>query len=121
MSNLPQAANSDPTSETESSSASTDLKQVTPLRCVIGAVLSGIFAFGAYLMTHAIALSFATHKIQSSNQAVQRISAAVRTLVVGLTTLGTGVFSLATLGLLALAIQLTIRQLQRKPESGTGN
>lgn len=117
MSDLPQTANSDPTPETKPASASTDLKQVTPLRCLIGAVLAGIFAFGMYLMTHAIALSFATHKIQSSNQAVQRISAAVRTLVVGLTTLGMGVFSLATLGLLALAIQLTIRQLQRKPES----
>ncbi|MGC8711346.1 MAG: DUF3082 domain-containing protein [Leptodesmis sp.] len=121
MSNLPQAAHSDPTAETDIPSASATLKQVTPLRCLIGAALSGSFAFGMYLMTHAIALSFATHKIQSSNLAVQRISAAVRTLVVGLTTLGMGVFGLATLGLLALAVQLTIRQFRQKAESGTGN
>ncbi len=121
MSDLPQAANSDSTPELEKPSASANLKQVTPLRCLIGAALSGIFAFGMYLMTHAIALSFATHKIQSRNQAVQRIAAAVRTLVIGLTTLGMGVFGLATLGLLGLAIQLTIRQRQQKPESGTGS
>lgn len=118
MSDLPPTA-SDPISEPESASASANLKQVTPLRCLIGAVLSGVFAFGMYLMTHAIAVSFATHKVTSSNQAVQRISAAVRTLVVGLTTLGMGVFGLATLGLLALGIQLTIRQLRQKPESGS--
>ncbi len=118
MNDLPPVA-SDPTSET--ASASTNLKQVTPLRCMIGAVLSGAFAFGMYLMTHAIAVSFATHKVTSSNLAVQRISAAVRTLVVGLTTLGMGVFGLATLGLVALAVQLTIRQFQQKPESGTGS
>ncbi len=120
MSDLPPVA-SDSTAATESSSASTSLKQVTPLRCLIGATLSGVFTFGMYLMTHAIALSFATHKITSNNQAVQRIAAAVRTLVVGLTTLGMGVFGLATLGLLALAVQLTIRQFQPKPESETGN
>lgn len=119
MSDLPQAANSDSTPE-ESASISTTLKPVTPLQCVIGAVLSGIFAFGMYLMTHAIALSFATHKVTSSNQTVQRISAAVRTLVVGLTTLGMGIFALATLGLLALAVQLTIRQFRQKTESETG-
>ncbi|MGQ9869626.1 DUF3082 domain-containing protein [Leptodesmis sp.] len=121
MSNLPQAANSAPTSETDTSSASITLKQVTPLRCLIGATLSGSFAFGMYLTTHAIALSFAMHKIQSTNLAVQRISAAVRTLVIGLTTLGMGVFSLATLGLLALAVQLTIRQFRQKVEPRTGN
>jgi hypothetical protein len=119
MSDSPQVANSVPNSEPETPSSRTDLKPVTPLRCLIGAVLSGIFAFGMYRMTHAIALSFAAHKVTSSNQAVQRISAAVRTLVVGLTTMGTGIFTLATVGLLALAVQLTIRQLRQDPGSGT--
>jgi hypothetical protein len=117
MSDSPQAANSDSPAEIKSSLPANGATQVTPLRCLIGAILAGVFAFGLYLMTRAIALSFATHRIESSNLAVQRISAAVRTLVVGLTTMGTGIFSLAALGLVGLGIQLTIRRFRQKPES----
>jgi hypothetical protein len=116
MSDSPQVANSTSPAEGEPAASTPDSKQVTPLRCLIGAILASVFAFGLYLMTRAIALSFATHKIESSNLAVQRISAAVRTLVVGLTTMGTGIFSLAALGLLGLGIQLTIQKLRQKPE-----
>lgn len=80
----------------------------TPLRCVLGSIVAGIIAFALYNMTSAIALSFATKPIQSDNLTVQRISAAVRTLVVGLSTMGTGIFSLAAIGLFALGIQLLL-------------
>jgi hypothetical protein len=78
----------------------------TPLRCLFGSIVAGGIAFALYNMTSAIALSFATKPIQSDNMTVQRISAAVRTLVVGLSTMGTGIFALAAIGLFALGIQL---------------
>lgn len=108
MSDVPQATES--TTETASeASPPSGTKQVTPLRCLIGAILAGGLSYLLYLMTSAIALSFATHKIQSTSLVVQRVSAAVRTLVVGMSTLGTGVFGLAAIGLFALAIQLVIQ------------
>lgn len=91
---------------------STDVtKPLTPQSCVLGSVIAGIMAFGMYRMSHAIALSFAAHKIQSDNFIVQRISAAVRTLVIGMTTLGMGVFGVAAIGLFALSIQLIIQKI----------
>ena len=98
------------TATTDPPSTETATNQPTPLRCVLGAVVAGALAFGLYRMTNAIALSFAAHPIVSTNLIVHRISAAVRTLVVGMTTLGMGVFGVAALGLLALAVQLLLRQ-----------
>jgi Protein of unknown function (DUF3082) len=95
---------------------SPEAKPLTPLRCLVGATIAGALGFAMYSMMTAIAVSFASHKIQSDNLAVLRISAAVRTLVLGLVTMGTGVFSLATLGLIALAIQLAI-QRAKQPSS----
>lgn len=88
-------------------------QQPTPLRCLVGAVLAGVLAFAMYRMTNAIAFSFATHPIHATTLIVQRISAAVRTLVVGMTTLGMGVFGLAAIGLLGLAIQLLLQRRQQ--------
>lgn len=90
-----------------------DSQMPSPLRCLIGAILAGVLAYGLYNMTSSIALSFATKPIASDNFTVQRISAAVRTLVVGMSALGTGIFGLATIGLLGLGLQLLIR----KPKS----
>lgn len=109
MSDLPQSVNSTPQDSQAEATDSTN-PPLTPQRCVIGAVIAGIMAFGMYRMSHAIALSFAAHKIQSDNFIVQRISAAVRTLVIGMTTLGMGVSGIAALGLFALSIQLIIQR-----------
>jgi hypothetical protein len=84
---------------------------------LVGAVLAGGLGYLLYRMTSAIALSFATHKVQSTSLPVQRISAAVRTLVVGMATMGTGVFALAAFGLLALALQLWLQQRRSTPET----
>jgi len=105
-----------PPAGTPAPATSSSTQQPTPLRCVLGAVVAGALAFGLYRMTTAIALSFAAHPVESPNLIVQRISAAVRTLVIGMTTMGTGVFGLAALGLLALAVQLLLRRAP-SPES----
>jgi hypothetical protein len=57
----------------------------------------------------AIATTFASKPIHSDNQIVINIASAVRTLVVGVVALGMGIFSIVTIGLLALAIQLLIQ------------
>jgi hypothetical protein len=114
MSDLPPTeTNASPTASVVSS----DKPQLpTPQRCIFGSAIAGIMAYAMYMMTMNIAQSFATHKIQSTSQIVQRISAAVRTLVVGMTTLGMGVFGLAAIGLFLLAMQILI---QRRNQSSS--
>jgi hypothetical protein len=87
-------------------------KLPSPLRCLLGAIVAGVIAYALYNMTSSIGHTFATKPIHSDNYIVHRISAAVRTLVIGMSALGTGVFGFASLGLLGLGIQLAIRGLK---------
>ncbi|NJN23700.1 MAG: DUF3082 domain-containing protein [Acaryochloridaceae cyanobacterium RL_2_7] len=89
-------------------------KETTTLRAWSGALMSGTIAMVMYKLTYSIAYSYATHPSVSSSQVAQRISAAVRTLVVGLSTMATGLFAIATLGLFLLGIKLL---LERKIET----
>jgi hypothetical protein len=80
----------------------------SPLRCLIGAIVAGMLAFGAYSLMNSIALSFASKPVQSTNVTVVNITVAVRTLVVGIVALATGVSSLTSVGLFGLGIQLLL-------------
>lgn len=91
--------------------------QPTPLRCLTGAVISGTVGYACYALMVSIATTFANKPIHSDNPLVLNISSAVRTLVVGVIALGTGIFGIVTLGLIALAIQLIFQQLTTKKES----
>ncbi|BAZ08032.1 DUF3082 domain-containing protein [Calothrix sp. NIES-3974] len=84
-------------------------KQTTPLRCFTGAFISAGLAYAGYNMMIAIATSFAEKPLHSDNQIVMRISIAVRTLVVGVVSLGTGVFTIVGLGLFILGLQLLVQ------------
>lgn len=86
----------------------------TPLRCLTGASIAGGLTIALYSLTSSIAQSFAAKPLHSDNALVLRISAAVRTLVVGVSTLATGVFGLVAIGLVALAVQVLIQQLTQK-------
>lgn len=86
----------------------------TPLRCVTGAAISGTLTLFMYSVMSAIATNFATRPIHSANPLVVNISTAVRTLVVGVVALGTGIFGLVAVGLLALAVQLLVQQGKSK-------
>lgn len=77
----------------------------SPLRCFGGSLVAGGMSFVFYNMTSAIALSFASKPVQYHTVATANIAVAVRTLVVGMSALGTGVFGLAALGLFGLGIQ----------------
>jgi hypothetical protein len=81
-------------------------KKVTPLSCFTGALLSGTLGLLVYRLTTAIAQSFAAHPAPVSQPLAYNLSVAVRTLVVGMATLGTGIFSLAAVGLAALGLKL---------------
>ncbi|AKG20189.1 DUF3082 domain-containing protein [Calothrix sp. 336/3] len=79
---------------------------LTPARCLLGGLISSGLAFAAYNLMMAIATSFANKPLHSDNHIALKISAAVRTLVVGIATLGTGIFAIVALGLVALGIQI---------------
>lgn len=91
----------------------------TPLRCLTGALMAGGLAIALYYLTTSIAQTFASKPIHSSNPLVINIGAAVRTLVVGVSTLATSIFGIVAIGLVALAIQLSIQQLTKRLSSST--
>lgn len=95
---------------TSSNSASETPAPPSPLRCFLGSGVAAAIAFACWTMTHAIAQSFASHPIHSAQTITIRIAVAVRTLVVGLSALGTGVFGLAALGLFLLGVQLLLKR-----------
>ncbi|MBD1932119.1 MULTISPECIES: DUF3082 domain-containing protein [Cyanophyceae] len=86
----------------------------TPLRCLTGALIAGGMAYCLYLLTVSISQTFAAKPISSDNVTAINIAIAVRTLVVGMSALGTCIFGLVTLGLLALAIQITFQRLTNR-------
>ncbi len=90
----------------------------TPLRSLTGASMAAAMGLLLYRLTTSIMKSFADHPTISHNTIVVNLSAAIRTLVVGLATMATGIFAFVTLGLVALAIQAVVQSLRSpKPES----
>lgn len=87
------------------------------LKCFSGSFVAGIIALLAYRLTISIATTFANKPIVSDNPTVMNLASAVRTLVVGMVALGSGVFGLAALGLFLLGIQLTVQRLLKAPAS----
>jgi len=98
------------TNPTPTPNQDTPQKLPGPWRCLTGALISGGFAIALYLLTTSIAQTFANKPLPSSNQTAVNIAIAVRTLVVGLSTLATAIFSIVAVGLVALAIQVSLGQ-----------
>lgn len=91
---------------------------LTPLRSLSGALIAIVFALLLYRLTASVVQSFAAHPPTSNNTVVLNLSAAVRTLVIGSMTLATGIFSVAALGLVGLAVQLAVQHFtQPKSDS----
>ncbi|HLO49774.1 MAG TPA: DUF3082 domain-containing protein [Kamptonema sp.] len=102
------------TNPTPNSQPPNPVEETSILRCITGSLIAGAFASGLYLLTASIAQTFASKPTHSDNITVIKIASAVRTLVVGMAALGTGVFALAALGLMGLAIQLLIQRLRKR-------
>ena len=73
--------------------------------------MAGTLSILVYRMMIAIATTFANKPVTSDNPTVINLSAAVRTLVVGMVALGAGVFGIAALGLFLLGVQLIIKKI----------
>ncbi|MGI0488086.1 DUF3082 domain-containing protein [Pantanalinema rosaneae CENA516] len=109
MSDLPQSP------ESEMPPAKPGMPPLSPWRCWLGAVVAGAIAVVLYLLTMSIVQTFAAKGIHTDSLLVRRITAAVRTLIVGMAALGTGIFGMATIGLFGLGVQLTIQRLKGQP------
>lgn len=96
----------------ETAVTETKANQVTPLRCLVGAAISGSLAFALYSLTASIVNTFSAKPLLSNNQLVMRIGAAVRSLVISVVSLGTFVFAIVAVGLILLAIQLSVQALK---------
>jgi hypothetical protein len=77
-------------------------QKVTPLRCLIGSAMAGTLGVGLYSLTVSIATSFAKHPLISDKLLTLRLSTLVRTLVVGVASLGTFIFGFVAFGLILL-------------------
>ncbi len=85
----------------------------SPLSCLTGALIAGVMSFALSVMTNNIATTFATKPMVQKTTMATNIAAAVRTLVVGSTALGTAVFGIIAVGLIALAVQVTFTNKQK--------
>lgn len=108
MSEAPQSSNP----ATNPAVQSSESVPPTPVRCIGGSIVAAGIAVLLYMLTSSIAHTFAAKGIHSDNFTAQRIAAAVRTLVIGLSALGTGIFGLAAVGLLGLGVQLLVQRFR---------
>ena len=89
-------------------------KTVTPLNCILASIFSGAFSFAAYSLMSSIIETYSDKPVVSDNILVLKITVAVRTLVIGIAALGSGVFGLVALGLFLLGIQTAIQDIRGK-------
>ena len=108
MNNTPDQPTTQDDSQVDNS-----LENATPFRCFSAAALSGGIAYLCYLMFTSIVHTYAAKAVTSSNPIVVNLTAAVRTMVMGVVALGTGVFGVVALGLFLLGIQVTIQSLKK--------
>ncbi|MDJ0591020.1 MAG: DUF3082 domain-containing protein [Pleurocapsa sp. MO_226.B13] len=88
-------------------------QKATPLRCFLASIISGGIAYGLYLLLNAVVQTYATKAVTSDNPVVVNLTAAVRTMVMGIVALGTGVFGVVAIGLFLLGIQLTFQSIKK--------
>lgn len=92
-------------------------EKATPLRCFLSSILSGAIAFCLYLLLNSIVQTYATKAVTSNNPVVINLTAAVRTMVMGIVALGTGVFGVVAIGIFLLGIQLIVQSFRKASRS----
>ncbi|MDB9526641.1 DUF3082 domain-containing protein [Oscillatoria sp. CS-180] len=103
---------STPSSSPDTKAEAEPLSTQRILRAFTGSLIAGTIAILFAKMLSAIATSFANKPVTSDNITVINLSAAVRTLVLGIVALGTGVFGMAAVGLLLLGAKMAWQRLQ---------
>ena len=88
-------------------------QKATPLRCLFASFFSGAIAYCSYLLLNSIVQTYATKAVTSNNPIVINLTAAVRTMVMGIVALGTGVFGVVAIGIFLLGIQLTLQSFKK--------
>lgn len=101
-------------SDTTEKTNQSDKQEVTPLKCLLSSVFAGVMAFGVYHLMSAIVTTYSAKPIISDNIFVLKLTIAVRTLVIGVAALGTGVFGFVALGLFLLGLQITFKDFSKK-------
>lgn len=86
-------------------------KEVTPLSCFFASIIAGGIATMIYFLMSGIVETYANKPVLSSSVLAIKIATAVRTLVIGIAALGTGVFGIVAVGLFLLGIQVTIKSI----------
>jgi Protein of unknown function (DUF3082) len=86
----------------------------SPLSCLTGSLIAGTMSIAMYTMTVKIATTFAAHPMVQKTTMAVNIASALKTLVVGATALGTGIFGIVAIGLVGLAIQVAF---SKQPQS----
>jgi hypothetical protein len=87
----------------------------TVFDCLSGSVIASVITWLAYLLTVNTVNNFTAKPFSSTNYVAVNIASAVRTLVMGMFSMGTVIFGIAALGLFALGIQ-TLIQGQRSQQ-----
>ena len=105
---------SSPTTVKADKTNKSEKPEVTPLKCFFSSVFSGVMALGVYRLMSAIIETYSAKPVISSNIFVLKITVAVRTLVIGVAALGTGVFGFVALGLFLLGLQITFKDLSKR-------
>jgi hypothetical protein len=111
--------NNDTPNDSAVSDAQTDAaldkttETTTPLRCFFASCIAGALAFASYSLFSSIVQTYATKVITSDNPLVINITSAVRTLVMGVMALATGVFAMVAIGLFLLGIQVALQSLKK--------
>ena len=94
-----------------------DKSEVTPLKCFLSSVFSGVMALAVYRLMSAIIEVYSSKPAVADNMLILKVTVAVRTLVIGVAALGTGVFGFVALGLFLLGLQITFKDLSKKLKS----
>lgn len=98
------------TEETNTQTAS----EATPLKNLVGALISGVLATGLYFFTQNVAHKLALSPSPSATTLATRIAVLVRTILLALGSGITMIFGIITLGLVLLTIQQLFQKLMAR-------
>ncbi|MDJ0533706.1 MAG: DUF3082 domain-containing protein [Xenococcaceae cyanobacterium MO_207.B15] len=105
---------SNQTPDANKSNTESPKKKVTVISCIFASTFAGAIAIAIYYLMSSIIETYADKPVVSDNILVLKITVAVRTLVIGMAALGTGVFGLVAIGLFLLGIQVAIKDIREK-------